>query len=232
VGEIGLDGARFTYSTDDPSDESSREKILVSPMMLQVEAMEIQLHLAADLHKSCSIHVVQAWGPLMELLKRVKRTRLETVFGSSPDKPKMNRKDRLQERKLKKEQGDESIKVDKYLWPPIIYFHSFGGKPAVIDQLDALLGRSTTLDNGETVLGSQLYFGFAPVINFRSPKTSEVIKKVGISRLVLETDLEDYTDLVNDLHRAVGFVAEALNIDPDTVVEQTFRNSKELYNIL
>lgn len=233
MGEIGLDGARFTYVPSNSSDECSRDKILVSPMDLQVEAMEIQFHLAADLHKSVSIHVVQAWGPVMELFQRVKKTRLATVFGSSTDKPRRSRKERLQERKVKKEQeiSVNTSKTAKYLWPPKIYFHSFGGKPAVIDQLDALLGRSTTTEDGECIPGAELYFGFAPVINFRSPKTSEVVKKVGIHRLVLETDLEDYSDMVIDLHRAVEFVAEALNIEPDSVVEQTLKNAKQLYCI-
>jgi len=86
VGEIGLDGARFTYTSDHPYNEQEREKILVSPMDLLVEAMEVQFHLAADLHMTVSVHVVQAWGPFMEVLQRIKTSRLNIVFGSSSDK--------------------------------------------------------------------------------------------------------------------------------------------------
>jgi len=204
-------------------------------MDLQVEAMEVQFHLAADLHKSVSVHVVQAWGPFMEVLQRIKTSRLNIVFGSSSDKRKINRKQRLLERKLKRD-GDlehvDDINMERrFLWPRNIYFHSFGGKPAVIDQLDAMLGRSVNADHGVSIPGCQLYFGFAPVINFRSPKTSEVIKKVGLHRLVLETDLEEYSDMVDDLHRGVGYIAEALHVDHDSVVKQTLANAKQLYNI-
>ena len=210
-----------------------RQKILVSPMDLQVEAMELQFHLAADMQRSVSIHVVQAWGPMMELFQRVKLARLEMFYNMSPDKPKMSRKERLQERKLKHIQGTSNVisNVDEHLWPPKIYFHSFGGKSGVIDQIDALLGRSITSEHGDCILGSELFFGFAPVINFRSPKTKEIIKKVGIDRLVLETDLEDYSGVIDDLHRNVEFVAEALGIEAQTVVEKTLENSRRLYNI-
>jgi Tat protein secretion system quality control protein TatD with DNase activity len=198
-------------------------------MDLQVEAMEVQLHLAADLQRSVSIHVVQAWGPVMDLFQRVKKHRLEMFYGMSSNVLKKSRKERIQERKIKN--SLETRVTEQHLWPPKIYFHSFGGKSAVIDQLDALLGRSITSSSGEIIPASELFFGFAPVINFRSPKTAQVIQKVGIHRLVLETDVEEYHDVIQDLHRNVAFVAAALDIEPHLVVEKTLENSKRLYNM-
>ena len=104
--------------------------------------------------------------------------------------------------------------------PPRIYFHAFGGKTAVVDQLDAICrGVSST------------YYGFAPVINFRSPKTKEIVKKIGIDRLVLETDLEDPTCVMSDMCENIDFVSEALNVDRKVVVEKTYANAMRFYGL-
>jgi Tat protein secretion system quality control protein TatD with DNase activity len=168
VGETGLDGFHF-----DPITEA-----LTCPMEKQVEAFRWHLELAYSLDKPVSVHCVQAFGPLMETLTRLKK-----------------------QKKL----------------PRKIYFHAFGGKVGTIDQLTALC---------ET-----LYFGFAAVVNFRSPKTADVIRKVGIERLVLETDHEDAALVHDSMAESISFIAKALNVDEQEVIARTTRNAEELYGI-
>ena len=103
--------------------------------------------------------------------------------------------------------------------PPKVYFHAFGGKVGTVDQLLALCGRDTT------------YFGFAPVINFRSPKTADVIRHIGLERLVLETDHEDASLVPESIESGIRLLAEALNESEETVVERTTINAFELYNL-
>ena len=67
VGEIGLDGARCDPITRD----------LCAPMDRQVEAFEMQLHIAVDLERPVSIHAVRAWGPLLETLNKNSARRRE-----------------------------------------------------------------------------------------------------------------------------------------------------------
>jgi len=52
--------------------------------------------------------------------------------------------------------------------PPGIIMHSYGGSAGMIESF-------TTMKSG---IGSRFYFSFSSVINMRSPKTVEVIKKV------------------------------------------------------
>jgi Tat protein secretion system quality control protein TatD with DNase activity len=127
VGEIGLDGFHYDFVT----------KELVSPMDQQVQAFRLQMELAGRINKPVSVHGVQCFQQLMEVLAQLKKSRTKL--------------------------------------PPKIYFHAFGGKAGTVDQLTALCGR----DMG------RVYFGFAPVVNFRSPNTAEIVRKVGIERLVL-----------------------------------------------
>ena len=112
--------------------------------------------------------------------------------------------------KLKKEQQ----------LPRKIYFHAFGATVGFSDQLVALLGKSV-----------DLYFGFAPVINMRSPKTADVVRKIGISRIVLETDLEDASYVSRDIVQSAKFVSEALDLPLDEVVINAWNNARRLYGI-
>ena len=105
--------------------------------------------------------------------------------------------------------------------PPAIYFHAFGGKCGVVDQLAGLCRRSHT----------HCYFGFAPVINFRSPKTAAVVRHVGLDRLLLETDHEDSALVPESMQQCIQFYAEALGVDPTTVVERTTMNAFDLYRL-
>ncbi|GKY90400.1 hypothetical protein MPSEU_000013900 [Mayamaea pseudoterrestris] len=105
--------------------------------------------------------------------------------------------------------------------PPKIYFHAFGGKEGLVDQLTAMCGRAP----------GKVYFGFAPVINFRTPKTADVIRKVGLERLVLESDHEDAALVPDSIVECIRFLADALNEDEAVIVEQTTRNAFALYSL-
>ena len=112
-------------------------------------------------------------------------------------------------------------KTNEHSLPPRIYFHAFGGKAGTIDQLLALCGRET----------GRVYFGFAPVINFRSKKTVELVRKVGIDHLVLETDHEDAARVLPSISEGVRFLSEALEIDEAVVIERTTLNAYHLYGL-
>jgi Tat protein secretion system quality control protein TatD with DNase activity len=105
--------------------------------------------------------------------------------------------------------------------PPKVYFHAFGAKVGTVDQLLALCGRKP----------GQIYFGFAPVVNFRSPKTADVIRKVGLERLVLETDHEDAGRVLESMEQGIYLISEALNESRETVIDCTTQNAFDLYGL-
>lgn len=105
--------------------------------------------------------------------------------------------------------------------PPKMYFHAFGGKVGSIDQILAMCGRKP----------GQVYFGFAPIINFRSPKTAEVIRKVGIERLVLESDHEDAAQVPDSIEKCIDFLATTLEMEKREVIELTTANAFDLYGL-
>jgi Tat protein secretion system quality control protein TatD with DNase activity len=214
MGEIGLDGARYEM------DPVTHQKVLVSTMESQIQAFEAQMHLAADLEKTVSIHAVQCWGPLMDSLRRIKATRRNIL-----------RKENLTRGGKEDKRNDKEI---QYVLPPKMYFHAFGGKAAVVDQLDAIIcrNRDKSMDmESMSSLTCETFYGFAPVINFRSPKTASVIQRVGIDRLVLETDLEDYQCVREDTQANAEFVARVLEMDVEEVLRRTYENACRLYNI-
>ena len=155
-------------------------------MEKQVEAFELQMNLAARLHRPVSVHTVQCFGHLMESLSRLKKS--------------------------------------KYGLPPKIYFHAFGGKLGTVDQLVSLCMKG----KGKAL---RVYFGFAPICNFRSPKTAAVIRKVGIDMLVLETDVEDSVVVPESMQQGASLIAEALSLTVETVIERTTENAYELYGL-
>jgi TatD DNase family protein len=170
VGEIGLDGFHFDPITKD----------LVSPIDSQVEAFRSQLELAALLRRPVSVHCVQAFGSMMQVLSDAKRRK------------------RL---------------------PSKLYFHAFGGKVGTIKQLLSICSHC------------DVYFGFASIVNFRSPKTSEVVKFVGLDRLLLESDHEDAALVGESLREAVSYYARALDVSEEQVVEATTRNAARFYGL-
>jgi len=103
--------------------------------------------------------------------------------------------------------------------PRSVYFHAFGGKPGTVKQLQTLC--------------PDCYFGFAPVVNMgaSSQKTRACIATIGLYHLVLESDHEDATRVVQDLYEGVKFIADVLGCSQDQVLEQTYRNAQRLYNL-
>ena len=128
--------------------------------------------------------------------------------------PLMESLSRLKKKKNKKNKNGLGL-------PPKMYFHAFGGKEGTVDQLTALCGRKQ----------GSVYFGFAPVVNFRSNKTFKVIRKVGLNRLVLETDHEDAGLVLHSMEEGIRLVAEALEESEERVVEVTTRNAFDLYGL-
>lgn len=200
VGEIGLDSARFDPDTKD----------LVCPMEEQIIAFEVQMHIAAMFKRSVSIHVVRSWGPLMDALRRVKTSRM-----------KLKKEQKILRREQRKRNDNDTTICnddDILVLPPKIYWHAFGGKAAVVGQLDAICR-----DYSDT------YYGFAPVINFRSPKTKDLIRDIGIDRLVLESDLEDYSEVGNDIQANIDFISATLGMQHQDVIDKTTQNAYNLY---
>lgn len=115
-------------------------------------------------------------------------------------------------------------KKNKNQLPPKIYFHAFGGKLGTATQLYKTLERK----RGTTC---RVYFGFAPVINFDSPKTLQVIQEVGIDRLVLETDHEDAALVLSSMEHGVRVISQALDMSEDELIERTNRNAADLYSL-
>ena len=56
------------------------------------------------------------------------------------------------------------------------------------------------------------------------------MKQIGIHQLVLETDLEDSTNVWDDLNRGVEGIALALDMDVNDVSEVTYQNAQRLYD--
>ena len=105
--------------------------------------------------------------------------------------------------------------------------HAFGGNPSIVDQVNAICCKDNKNSNNSNQC--EVFYGFAPVINFRSPKTADTIRKVGNDQLVIESDLEDYSNVVQDLRSNVRFVANALGLEFDQVLDKTNKNAKRLY---
>lgn len=112
-----------------------------------------------------------------------------------------------------------SLLKKKRKLPLQLYFHAFGGKVGTVNQLLA------------ACRGSEVYFGFAPVVNFRSPKTADVIRHVGLDRLLLETDHEDAALVVDSIHTGVDLLAQALECSHEQVIEQTTANAFRFYRL-
>ena len=191
IGETGLDGFHFDSATQQ----------LTCPMDRQMVALDWQLHLATKLNRPVSLHCVQAFGPLMDVL-------------SSRQLAQQQQSRNEQQRRRRRQRAPS-------LLPPAIYFHAFGGKCAVVDQLAALCRRTAT----------RCYFGFAPVINFRSPKTAAVVRHVGLERLLLESDHEDAALVPESVREGIQFYADALGVDEALVVERTTANALDLYGL-
>ena len=58
-----------------------------------------------------------------------------------------------------------------------------------------------------------------------------MIQKVGIERLVLETDHEDAARVMGSMKQGIEYIASALSISEEELVEQTTLNAQRLYGV-
>jgi Tat protein secretion system quality control protein TatD with DNase activity len=58
-----------------------------------------------------------------------------------------------------------------------------------------------------------------------------VIRAVGIDSLVLESDRENYMAVREDLEANAQFIANALNMSKDDVVQKTAANARRFYGL-
>lgn len=227
VGEIGLDGARWVEvkdendmngagTTDKRTSIWERKRVLACPMPQQKDAFVKQLLLAAELKRPVSIHVVRAWGELFDSLDEV-RERMKQISHDRQSIQESSSDTNMLEQK-------KQSKRKELLLPPKMYFHAFSGKAGVIP---SLLSACT---KGNLDPNSDVYFGFAPAIpNFYAPKTPQIMKDIGLHRLLLETDLEDASNAWDDLIRCLEGIADALDVDVEEVADQTYNNVDRFY---
>jgi TatD DNase family protein len=177
-------------------------KDLTSPMERQIEAFRYQLQLAIQHQRPVSIHCVRAMGPLMDTLQQVHQSSGGTL-------------------------------------PPKLYFHAFGGKAATATQIIKTVDKMTkhnkkSQDNNQSNNNTttRVYFGFAPIINFDSKKTCDVVRAVGLDRLVLETDHEDVQKVPASMAQGVKEISQALDVSPEQLIQATNKNVQDLYGIM
>jgi Tat protein secretion system quality control protein TatD with DNase activity len=221
VGEIGLDGFHFDFDT----------KELTTPMEQQIEAFKYQLQVATKYHRPVSVHCVRAMGKIMDAINDVATTnnnnihRMDNV--NDDDDNNNNDTDTVSEPPL-------------LLLPPRIYFHAFGGKAATAIQLirtiEKIKPSKRKNKNKKKIKNntSKVYFGFAPVINLNvhsCSKTMDVIRAVGIHRLVLETDHEDIQRIQSSMEHGIDIISTALDCTPAELIRITNNNINDLYNI-
>jgi Tat protein secretion system quality control protein TatD with DNase activity len=154
---------------------------------------------------------------------------------------KDQQKRRMQEEEEKKKNASsiEKEDVESLLLSASVYHPSSSSSSASTSKSTALpSARSTTTSTSAAAATTppppptKLYFGFAPVINFRSPKTANVIQKVGLDRLVLETDHEDATFVPEAMILGIDLLSKVFNVPPEQVIAQTTANAMELYGII
>ncbi len=102
-------------------------------------------------------------------------------------------------------------------------FHCFSGSKEIAERVFRL---------------GNFYLGIGGVVTFKNAKLPEVIKTVGLERIVLETDAPflaptPHRGKRNDSSYLVDvatFIGDTLGLSPDFVAEQTSLNSQKLYN--
>jgi len=67
--------------------------------------------------------------------------------------------------------------------------------------------------------------------DFRSPKTKAVAQKVGLERILLETDHEDASRVPDSVQQCIDFLADCFQATPETVVERTTKNAMDFYGL-
>ncbi|VEU34580.1 unnamed protein product [Pseudo-nitzschia multistriata] len=219
VGEIGLDGFHFRSKGD--------AKELTTPMDKQVEAFLLQLKIATRLQRPVSLHCVRSLGNMMDSFEMVASENYERLV-------------------VEVEKGAWIPKdIELRVLPPRIYFHAFGGKASTVTQLIKTLEKPRRIKIPQNTSGDvdtntgrkkfvkitppKVYFGFAPPVNFQSPKTPSVVQAVGLQRLVLETDREDIRAIKPDCQQAIPWLASVLEVSEEELVRITNTNVQDLY---
>lgn len=67
--------------------------------------------------------------------------------------------------------------------------------------------------------------------DFRSPKTTAVAQKVGLERILLESDHEDAASVPESIHSCITFMADCFQTDHETIIQQTTQNAYDFYGI-
>lgn len=59
----------------------------------------------------------------------------------------------------------------------------------------------------------------------------DVIRTVGLDRLVLETDLEDLQQVPSSMSWGIEKISQALDVTPQELIAATNANVRDLYNL-
>eukprot|EP00536_Pseudo-nitzschia_multiseries_P009321 jgi/Psemu1/258008/estExt_Genewise1Plus.C_2570031 len=118
------------------------------------------------------------------------------------------------------------LKVATRLRRPVS-LHCVRAMGRIMDALEEVA--SENYQRLEAEVGEGVYFGFAPPVNFQSPKTPSVVQAVGLDRLVLETDREDIRSIAPDCQQAVPWLASILGVSEEELVRVTNSNVQDLY---
>jgi len=195
VGEIGLDRA-FRLPIADieipPNSKvdmgkseghytpGAREGRPLSPykvdMEHQISILRAQLQLAGKLYRPVSVHCVQAYGVILEILQ-------DLWVGHERPSKRQQKKDKSVEQAHAEENSDAEIDaaIERITlpYPPRVCLHSYSGS---VDLLKQFLNPRVPAD---------FYFSFSTIINFSttsSEKVTEVIKALPDSRILIESD--------------------------------------------
>jgi len=198
-----------------------RKRILSCPMTLQKLAFEEQLILATELNRPVSIHVVKAWGELLDsfiTVQDIMRQRYDDNVHDAIEE--VTEEMTVSQQRVNRRQQQQR----QLLLPPKIYFHAFSGKSGILPSLLSICARAN-------IPKTNVYFGFAPAItkSFYSNKTPTIMKAIGIDQLLLETDLEDSTNALNDLMTGAEGLATALDMTVEDVATVTYQNAMRFY---
>jgi Tat protein secretion system quality control protein TatD with DNase activity len=216
IGEIGLD--KFHYALQDTpgtigTNHEPQTKQLTTPIDQQIRVFQLQMEIAIQYNRPVCIHCVHAFGPLLDILTKLR------------DSTNVNNS-----KKTTKSKNDRDCGL-----PPKIYFHSYGGKIGTVAQIlsicEGINNKTKMVKNQQSTTGTKCFFGFSPIVNFRSPKTIDIIRCIGLSRLLLETDLDDISRVSQSLQDSIQYVAKALDIEESIVIEQTTKNAIDFYNL-
>lgn len=230
VGEIGLcKGARFVRTF-------SRGK--AAALALQRTVFALQLKLAVKYQRPVSVHCVDQYGVLLEVLHEL----LPTTAAESATNMEWSRIAFL------------STCTKATFLPPAIALHSFSGSAHQVKVLLEWEARAMQSNSNcrytETEIDRPLlYFGFSHLINAlgcNSEKTQrralEAIRSVPRNRILSESDVHTTSDVASDTAGAVAYISTALG-EPinlvarlvaknglrflQTIVDNSFDNSQQ-----